>query len=276
MTDGDPALIMVAPNGARKTPADHPALPVGPEAIARTAALCAEAGASIIHLHVRDGSMAHSLDPALYRDAIEAVRRETGPDFIIQITTEAVGRYGPDEQMASVRAVRPEAASLAVRELCPDADSEPAFADFCEWMAHEKVMPQFILYDASDVRRLADLRRRGLIAVDRPFVLYVLGRYAADQQSSPRDMIPFIEAAGDDKWIWAVCAFGRREGACAAAALALDGHVRVGFENNMLLADGRTAPDNAALVAQAVRAADLIGRPVATSRSARHLLGVGR
>jgi len=276
MTDGDPALIMVAPNGARKTPADHPVLPVGPEALARTAAVCAEAGASILHLHVRDASMAHSLDPALYRDAIAAVRRETGPEFIIQITTEAVGRYGPDEQMASVRAVRPEAASLAVREMCPDADSETAFAEFCEWMARENVVPQFILYDPADVRRFADLRRRGLVVIDRPFVLYVLGRYSADRQSAPRDMIPFIDAADDDEWIWAVCAFGRREGACAAAALALDGHARVGFENNMLLADGRTAPDNAALVAQAVAAAELIGRPVASARSARNLLGVDR
>ena len=97
MTDADPAVIMVAPNGARKTPDDHPALPIEPEAVARTAAACAEAGATILHLHVRDATMTHSLDPNLYRDAIAAVRRETGPDFIIQITTEAVGRYGPEE-----------------------------------------------------------------------------------------------------------------------------------------------------------------------------------
>jgi len=274
MTDQTPAVIMVAPNGARKTPADHPALPVTPDAVARTAAECAEAGASALHLHVRDAAMEHSLDPELYRAAIAAVRREAGAGFIIQITTEAVGRCAPDQQMSCVRDVRPEAASLAVRELCPDAESEAGFGAFCEWMGRERVAPQFILYDAADVERFRDLRRRGVIALDRPFVLYVLGRYAAGQQSDPVDVLPFIHAAGDDALDWAVCAFGRREAACAAA-VALDGHARVGFENNMLLVDGRTAPDNAALVAQAVRAAELIGRPVASPAAARQLLGVG-
>ena len=275
MTDQTPAVIMVAPNGAQKTPADHPALPVTADAVARTAAGCAEAGASALHLHVRDAAMEHSLDPELYRAAIAAVRREAGPDFIIQITTEAVGRYGPDQQMSCVRDVRPEAASLAVRELCPDAESEAGFGAFCEWMAREHVTPQFILYDAADVERFRDLRRRGVVPFDRPFVLYVLGRYAAGQQSDPVDVLPFLNAAGDEDLDWAVCAFGRREAACAAAAVALDGHARVGFENNMLLADGRTAPDNAALVAQAVRAAGLIARPVASPAVARQLLRVG-
>ncbi len=275
MTEQDPAIIMVAPNGARKTPADHPALPVTPETVAQTAAACAEAGASILHLHVRDGAMEHSLDPALYRAAIDAVRLEAGQDFVIQVTTEAVGRYGPEEQMDCVRTLRPEAVSLAVRELCPDDESEPAFAAFCDWMARENVVPQFILYSPDDVARFLALRKRGLVCGDRPFVLYVLGRYTAGQQSDPRDMLPFLRAAEGEDLIWAVCAFGKREGACAAAALALDGHARVGFENNMLLADGSTAPDNVALVAQAVRAAGLVGRPVASAQAARHLLGVG-
>lgn len=276
MTAQDPAIIMVAPNGARKTPADHPALPVTADAVGRTAAACADAGASILHLHVRDGAMQHSLDPELYREAIAAVRREAGPELLIQVTTEAVGRYGPDEQMASVRAVGPEAVSLAVRELCPDAGSETAFAAFCDWMRRENVVPQFILYDPAELERFNALRKRGVISIDRPFVLFVLGRYAANQQSDARDMIPFIQAAQGDDLIWAVCAFGSREAACASAALALDGHARVGFENNMLLANGRTAPDNVALVSQAVQAADLIGRPVASADAVRRLLGVSR
>ena len=126
------------------------------------------------------------------------------------------------------------------------------------------------------MERFADLRRRGLITFDRPFVLYVLGRYSADQQSVPRDLLPFLDAARDQDLVWAMCAFGSRETACAATALALDGHARVGFENNMLLADGRTAPDNTALVRQAAEAAALIGRPVAPAYVARQLLGVGR
>lgn len=270
-----PAIVMVAPNGARKTPSDHPAVPVDAAALARTAAACAEAGASALHLHVRDAQLAHTLDSDLYKAATAAVRRETGPDFIIQITTEAVGRYKAEEQMACVRAVLPEAVSVALRELCPDAEHEAGFADFCTWMRREKILPQFILYDAADTVRFRDLVKRGVIGFDRPFVLFVLGRYAADQQSAPVDLLPFLNAAEGADLIWACCAFGRREAACAAAAVALDGHARVGFENNMLMADGSMAPDNAALVSQVADAAAVMGRSVATAAEARRLLGVG-
>ena len=66
-----------------------------------------------------------------------------------------------------------------------------------------------------------------------------------------------------------MCAFGAAEHACGAAAAALGGHVRVGFENNLLLKDGRVAPDNAALVAQAAELARCLGRPLATADDVR-------
>ena len=90
-----PLILAVAPNGARKTRADHPAMPVTAEECARAAAACREAGAAMIHLHVRDADQKHSLDAGAYADAIAAVRRETGDAMIIQMTTEAVGVYQP-------------------------------------------------------------------------------------------------------------------------------------------------------------------------------------
>ncbi|NBB83711.1 MAG: hypothetical protein GVY28_09935, partial [Alphaproteobacteria bacterium] len=65
-----PCLLMVAPNGARKTKADHPALPIGPAELAATAVACRDAGAAAIHLHVRDEAGGHSLDAGRYREAI--------------------------------------------------------------------------------------------------------------------------------------------------------------------------------------------------------------
>ena len=70
-----PLVVMVAPNGARRTKADHPNLPLIPAEIAREAERCAAAGASVLHLHVRDEDGRHSLDPRLYLAAIDAVRR---------------------------------------------------------------------------------------------------------------------------------------------------------------------------------------------------------
>ena len=112
-----PLMISVAPTGARKSKETHPGLPITPDEIAETALACQDAGASMIHLHVRDQEGRHSIDVGAYRDASEAVRDAVGDGLIIQVTSEAVGRFSPAEQMAMVRSLRPEAVSLAIREL---------------------------------------------------------------------------------------------------------------------------------------------------------------
>ena len=266
-----PLLLAVAPNGARKTKADHPALPITPEEIGRTAAACAEAGAAMIHLHVRDRDLKHTLDADAYREAIAAVRRETGGRMVIQVTSEAVGLYTPDQQMTMVREVRPEAVSLAVREIVPDAAHEAPAARFLSWLTAEEILPQYILYSEEDVARFDDLIDRGIVPAGPQSVLFVLGRYTPGQRSSPSDLLPFLQAntAGHT---WSVCAFGPRETACAVTAAGLGGHARVGFENNLQLPDASIAPDNAALVAAAAAGASAIGRPLADADTARTIM----
>lgn len=266
----DPLLLIVAPNGARRTRADHPALPVGPDEIAMAAKACCDAGAAMIHLHVRDRDGRHTLDVDAYRIATAKIRQAVGDRLVVQATTEAVGIYTPAQQMAMVRALKPEAVSLGIRELMPDAAAEPAAADFFGWLARERIAPHYILYSGDEVARFRDLCRRGIVPQARPFVLYVLGRYSAGQRSEPTDLLPFL-AAADSAALWSVCAFGPKESACAMAAAALGGHVRVGFENNLCLADGTVAPDNAALVAQAARAGPLVGRPLMDAAMARRM-----
>jgi uncharacterized protein (DUF849 family) len=266
-----PLVVMVAPNGARRTKADHPGLPITPAEIAREAAACAEAGASLLHVHVRDADGRHSLDPGLYRAVIDAVRSALGERIVIQITTEAVGRYPPAEQMRVVRELRPEAVSLALAELIPDDAAIAAAAGFLAWLQRERIAPQYILYSPDEVTRFHELRARGVIPQRRPFVLFVLGRYAERTDARPRDLLPYL-AAHDAACPWSLCAFGPRESACALTAAGLGGHVRVGFENNLWRADGRLAASNAELVAQLAAGAPLLGRPLADVATTRALL----
>ncbi|WP_027133824.1 BKACE family enzyme [Geminicoccus roseus] len=263
-----PVAIAVAPNGARLTKADHPALPITPAELASTASACLEAGACMIHLHARDAQDRHSLDPDLVREGMAAVRAAVGQRLVIQVTTEAVGLYQPDAQMALVRAVRPEAASVALRELAPDAASEKQAAEFYGWCRQEGIWLQHILYDATDVARFRDLVARGVVPVERPSVLYVLGRYSPGQRSEPLDLLPFLQA-GDPAWHWMMCAFGAQERDCAATAALLGGHVRIGFENNRLAADGSPASDNAAQIRAAAAAFQALGRRPATADELR-------
>jgi len=115
--NGTPSIsdvaIAVTSNGGRKTKVDHPALPLGPDELAMTAVSCLEAGAAMIHMHVRTAEGRHLLDPDAYRNAIDAVRRSVGDKLLIQIASEALGLYSPPQQIAVVKETRPEAVSLA-------------------------------------------------------------------------------------------------------------------------------------------------------------------
>ena len=239
--DGDSVLLMVAPNGARRSKADHPALPITPEELAERAEKAVAAGAAAVHLHVRDAEGRHSLDPDRYKAAVAAIRARVGDDPVIQISTESAGLFGPDDQLDLVRALWPQAVSVAIRELIPD--DSPAAEHRARVFFWAGVWTQFILYDRADILRWHQLRAREVIATagSRPFVLLVLGRGSSLAQ------LPEMLAALDP-WNavrpvdWMLCGFDRMELRAAAVALALGGHVRVGFENNLRLADGRLAP----------------------------------
>jgi len=268
-----PVLITVAPNGARKLKQDHPQLPLTADELGETAAACSEAGASMLHLHVRDKDFTHSLDPELYQMAISQIRKVAGPDLIIQITTEAVGRYQPAEQMECVRKTQPEAVSLALRELIPEAKHESAAARFFHWLYNERIAPQYILYDSADTQTFKDLCQRGLIPDESIHILLVLGRYQASQESDPEALPPLL-AHLESSWLWSACAFGRNESRCMDAAIEAGGHCRVGFENNLLLPDGNIASSNADLVQTTADLAIEAGCSVADPATARELLQV--
>lgn len=263
-----PLLITVAPNGAYKQRPDHAALPLTSAELGQTAKQCLDAGAAMIHMHIRDAQGRHSLDVQGYRDAQQAVKAAVGDDMIIQVTSEAARVYKAPEQIAMVTALQPEAVSVGLREVDRPEIGDAGLAQFFGWLAKERVMTQVIVYDVADLQRWQALRAQGVVP-DAPWsLLFVLGRYSVGQTSEPRDLLPFVMAhTGNEPW--SMCAFGAGEHACATTAAALGGHVRVGFENNLLLNNGQVAPDNAALVRQVADSARVLGRSLCTAQQAR-------
>jgi uncharacterized protein (DUF849 family) len=246
----DRVMIMAAPNGARRNKADHAALPITAAELAADAVELRDCGVSVLHLHVRDAAGRHTLDADRYREAIVSIRDHVGDDLIIQVTTEAVGMYSAAEQMTVVRDLKPEAVSLALRELCPEPGSEQVAADFFAWLNRERIWPQYILYSPADLERFEDMRRRGVFSEDAPFAMFVLGNYTNGIAGSLADLDAILSAVDCDAFPWAVCCFGGNEHDVMIGAAARGGHVRMGFENNVLMADGSAAPDNAALIRQ--------------------------
>lgn len=275
MNTSRPVVVCVAPNGARRMKHDHGAVPLTPAELAREAARCADAGATVIHLHVRDAAGAHTLDTSAYRTAMSAIAREVGNRLVVQVTTEAVGRYSPHEQMAVVEELVPEAASMALREIVASASDEARAAKFFAWARARGVGLQHIVYSPEEEKRLVDLVRRGIVVDERPHALFVLGRHSNPPLGSPDDLAAFVDV-WPSEWPWSVCAFGRTELACLTRAIELGGNVRVGFENNVWRPDGELATDNAENVAAVCASIRTSGRIVASPSEARLIYGTQR
>jgi uncharacterized protein (DUF849 family) len=277
MTGSTSLAIMVAPNGARKTRADHPNLPITIDEIACDAVECHSAGVQAIHVHVRDDQGRHSIDASRYLAATDAVRRLAGPDLIVQMTTEAVGQFTPPEQIASVRAVRPEAVSIAVKELVPDTSAEGAAAELYGWAHQNKIAVQHIVYAADEFDRLLDLVARSIIPGKRHSLIFPLGCYVANQESDPAELVPFVAKVqahgGAERFDWWVCAFGASETASLVAAAALGGHCRIGFENSFINADGSRAASNAERIGDLRRSLVGIRRAPASRAEVMRALG---
>ena len=236
--------LMVAPNGARLTKADHPALPMTLPEIVVTARDCQAAGADGLHLHLRDAGGEHLLDAGAYREAVQELNAQV-PDMAIQITTEAVGKYDPPHQRQVALQSGAMSVSASIRELC--RDTEDVTRGFYTECAAQGIAIQHILYDRADGDLLCQTLPSGLLNSSDLQLLFVLGRYAADQNSDPHDLDDFMDWLGvhDLSPDWAVCAFGQNDTASLVYAAKLGGKCRVGFENARVHADGRKALNNA-------------------------------
>ena len=267
-----PTIIMIAPNGARKTRRDHPALPVSIEETVDEAVLCHAVGATVLHAHVRGSQAEHLLDAGLYQELI-AELKQCAPEMLVQITTEAVGIYTPAQQVNCVQAVVPEMASVALKEITANFTDLQFAKDFYAWTIEAGVHIQHILFSDEELAQFLKLKQNGIIPASHRCVLFVLGRYAVDFQSYPTDLDPFLacDLAGLD---WFVCAFGAKEQACISAAIVHGGHARIGFENNLYLPDGEIAANTAQLVGELAGSITASDRIIATSDQSRHLLGL--
>ena len=256
------AIVMAALNGARKTKADHPRLPMTAVELAAESRRVQKAGATAVHVHARDADGKHSLDPGLVREIIDEIEHATEGGVVIQVTSERGPDHTRRDILRMLEAVQPEATSIAIVDLFPeDLDDDAPLKVLTDLTP--KAWIQYILYRPDDVSRLGDLIANGhlpLARTPRPLdVMLVLGKFADDQQASPDDLAPFLEALDalriDAPIRWMTCSFGDREHEIAAHVLGAGGNVRIGFENNLRLPDGEPASNNADLVGLAAAAA---------------------
>lgn len=265
-------IITAALTGAEVTREQQPNLPFTPREIGRAALECYEAGAAIVHVHARqpDGSPTQELE--IYRE-IKATIEDLCP-VIFQPSTGGAVWHSAEERLQPVL-LNPEMATLSTGTCNFGRDIFSNPHDFVEeaarLMQERGVKPEFEIFEAGMIANALQLVRRGLVQepLHFNFVLGVPGALPA----SVRNLSYLVDSIPPGA-TWTVAGIGRHETPLAAAAMAMGGHVRVGFEDNIYYRRGELAESNAQLVARIVRIAHELGREIASPGRAREVLGL--
>ena len=246
----DTTFVMAAPTGARRGKDAHPNLPITTQEIASETMACRSSGAHALHLHVRDEDGRHSLDPGLYREALQEIERAV-PGFPVQVTTESASRFDVETQLNCLRDVSAQAASISVREMARDPELAPRVYALC---ADRGIHVQHILYTLEDWHKLQVWRASGIVHQNQTDVIVVLGQYAPARYTKVQDLDAVARIIDGAPGRCMVCAFGPNEHRVLLAAAARGCDLRIGFENNIHAEDGTLASSNAAQVAHLVSA----------------------
>ena len=266
------------------------ATPITPEQIADECLLAAEAGAAIVHIHVRDPSTGKaSMDGRLYEQVVTIIRSRN-TDLILNLTTGPGARFVPDAQdpkrggigtslthpadrVAHVLALRPEICSLDVATMnlgpSPIINTPSHMRAIAELVRGAGVKPELEVFELGHLEQAKSLIAEGLIP-GKPLIQICLGA-PGGAPARPKTMQAMQELLPPDA-VWSAFGFGAQSFPMVAQAILLGGHVRVGMEDNVFIEEGRFATGNAELVHQAGKIVQNLGGRIASARTARQML----
>ncbi len=270
-----PCIICVAITGSVPRKADNPAVPISVTEQVESAQEAFEAGASIVHAHVRNPDESPTSDPELFARLKEGLQRHC-PGMIVQFSTG--GRSGAGRERGGMLSLCPEMASLSVGSNNFPTRVYENPPDLVEWLASEMarhgVTPEVEVFDLSHVFQAVALHRTGKLP-GRLYVQFVLG--VKNAMPADREAFDFMVntlerlAPGTE---WCAAGIGRHQLEVNEWSVGSGGHARTGLEDNIRLDRDTLAPSNAALVRRAVDVCDRHDRPVATPAEAREMLGL--
>jgi 3-keto-5-aminohexanoate cleavage enzyme len=278
MTEPDPLIINVALTGNVPAKSDNPAVPVTPEEIAADARRCYEAGAAIVHLHVRDEQGRATCRKDVFAEAIAQVR-EACPEVIVCATTS--GRVNPDYEARSQVLeldgdLKPELASLALGSFnFPQqaSVSEPeTIRRLAERMLERGIVPELEVFDLGMLDYARYLIRKDLLKP--PFYVNLLLGSLGTLAATPFNLSALLLALPEDS-VWSGAGMGRFQFPVNSMAVAMGGHVRTGLEDSLFMDAEKTIPaSNPALVERIVELARSVGREIASPDQVRQMIGL--
>jgi uncharacterized protein (DUF849 family) len=290
---GEKIVVTCALTGGFDTPGKNPAVPVTPEQIAQSGLEAADAGAAILHIHVRDPKTTKpSMAVELYQETVERIRARNA-DVIINLTSGPGARYIPDaddplkpaagstlttpaKRMAHIELLHPEICSLDVGSMNfgPHVfiNTPGHLADMAGRAHRVGVRPEIEVFDLGHIELAKKLISDGAIAGPALFQLCLGISFGA--AATPETMLAMRNALPSGSR-WSAFGISRMQFPMVAQSVLLGGHVRVGLEDNLYLSPGRLAPSNAALVEKAVQIVRSLGANIASPAEARVIFGLG-
>ncbi len=267
-------IITAAISGAEVLKEHNPAVPYTKEEFVREAKSAFDAGASIIHLHVRRDDGTPTQDRERFKEIMEAIY-EACPGVIIQPSTGGAVGMSNDERLQPTE-LNPEMATLDCGTLNFGGDdifenTENTIKYFGNRMIERGIKPELEVFDKSMIDMALRLHKKGFIEspMHFDFVMGVNGGIAGEL----RDFV-FLRGSIPHDATYTVAGVGRYEFTLAAAAIIDGGHVRVGLEDNVYISKGVLTKSNGELVAKVVRLAKEFGREIASPDEARAILGI--
>ncbi len=269
----EPCIICVAITGSLPTKVNNPAVPITVSEQIESTHEAFEAGASIVHAHVRDENGAPTSDPDRFALLMEGIRNHC-PGMIIQLSTG--GRSGAERERGGMLPLKPDMASLAVGSCnFPNRvyDNSP---DLVDWLASEMrshhIKPEIEAFDLSHIHQAAAMNKDGRIP-GKLYLQFVMG--VKNAMPVDRDVFDYYRhtmarLAPDAQWCGA--GIGPHQLTLNEWCVASGGHTRTGLEDNVRLDRDTLAPSNAALVSRVVDLCEKYERPVASWREARAIL----
>lgn len=271
MTD-NPVIITCAVVGAELTKNDYPYLPVTTEEIAESAARSVEAGASIIHLHVRDEQGRPSQRVDIFEEATQKIRQRC--DCILQYSTGGAVGTTLEERCAPLR-LKPEMATLSMGTMNfgPDVfeNNENTIRTISTAIQDNRVMPELEIFDCGMVETTERYIKKGYIP-EKFHIDFVLG-VPGGMSGEIRNLRFLVDRLRQGQ-TWTVAGVGRFQLSLSAYAICMGGNVRVGLEDNIYYRKGELTKSNAQFVERVVRISKELERPIATVEEARKILGI--
>lgn len=285
-------IMTCAITGAQTDPNSTPYLPITPDEIADSALAAADAGAAIVHVHVRDlRTKGPSFKLEHYIDTVDKIRKHN-PHVLINLTTGPGATFFPgkkeslhlgderskfftaEQRVIHIEIIKPDICSMDFNVMHHAEDSmrvnfKPVLREMAQRIYAAGVKPEIECFDSGDVRIVQDLQKEGVIE-PRPFWQFAMGvkygwNHTTETLTYARGMIP-ADAT------WSAFGIGREQMPMLAATWLLGGHVRVGLEDNIYLSKGVLAKSNAELVARGRRIIEDLGGSLATCAEAREIL----